>query len=91
MRDTDLDGALARFGGSAGPEGSDMFDQAVFARIDALPTRAMPSLRVGVMAAVGALAIGVASATLSPAPASAAPFDGATALAPSTLLSGLLR
>ncbi|WP_238995452.1 hypothetical protein [Sphingomonas solaris] len=65
-------------------------DAAVFARIDAAPPAA--PLRAGVLAAVGAVAIGVASAGLAPAPAQASPvLDSATALAPSTLLSGLLR
>ena len=87
----DLDGILARLSAGPVPPALGGIEDAVFARIDA--AREVPSLRIGALAAIGAVAIGLGSAAIAPSPAqaSAPGIDASVALAPSTLLGGLLR
>ena len=88
-----LEAALARLSDDAVPLALGGIDDAVFSRIDAARGGPVQSLRIGALAALGAVSIGLASVGLAPSPAQATPLplDGSTALAPSSLLSGLLR
>ncbi|WP_319798381.1 hypothetical protein [Nitrobacter sp.] len=92
--DTDLDRALGRLTAAPPHPGLAGLEAAVFARIDAERRADIGSpLRLGVLAAIGAITMGVASVGVSTAPTRSAstlsPFDPSSPLAPSTLLASV--
>lgn len=89
---TDLDGLLSRLRSEPSHPGLIGLEEAVFQRIAALPQVSTGTqLRLGVVAAFGAVLLGFASNSFTP-PAQAAvtlsPFGPSNPLAPSTLLLG---
>lgn len=91
MKMDNLEKALAMLADEPAHPGLAFIDDAVFNRIAARGAAAVSS-RVVIVAAIGAVLMGVAGAGLSSAPALAAPvlspFGAADPLAPSTLLGG---
>lgn len=88
----DIDETLGRLAAAPVHGGLERLDEAVFARVRALNERDRRTPgRIAAVAAIGAVAMGVAGAGIPAATASAAglsPFGAAAALAPSTLLLG---
>ena len=88
----DLDGLLARLRNEPGHPALVGLEEAVFRRIAALPqVSAASQLRLGAVAAFGAVLLGIASNGFTP-PAEGSvtlsPFGPSNPLAPSTLLAG---
>lgn len=88
----DIDETLGRLATTPVHGGLDRLDETVFARVHALNERDRRAPgRIAAIAALGAVAMGVAGAGIPAATASAtslSPFGAAAALAPSTLLLG---
>lgn len=90
----DLDAALRRLAEMPVHPGLANMEAAVLARISAHdPGDRRAAVRLGVLAALGAVAMGVAGAnvtsTATAQPATLSPFGPSTPLAPSTLLASL--
>lgn len=89
---TDLDGLLTRLRNEPGHPGLIGLEEAVFQRIAALPqVSAASQLRFGVVAAFGAVLLGIASNGFTPRAETSvtlSPFGPSNPLAPSTLLVG---
>lgn len=90
--DTDLDRLLSRLRNEPTHPGLMGLEDAVFRRIAALPQVSIASqLRLGAVAAFGAVLLGIASNGLTPpveASVTLSPFAPSNPLAPSTLLVG---
>ncbi|HEX7820205.1 MAG TPA: hypothetical protein VF463_06255 [Sphingobium sp.] len=89
---TDLDGLLTRLRNEPEHPGLIGLEEAVFRRIAALPQVSTGSqLRLGAVAAFGAVLLGIASNEFTPraeASVTLSPFAPSNPLAPSTLLVG---
>jgi hypothetical protein len=89
---TDLDGILSRLHTEPGHPGLAGLEEAVFRRIAARPqVSAAAQFRLGVVAAFGAVLLGVFSNGFVPPTAGSvtlSPFGPSNPLAPSTLLAG---
>lgn len=88
----ELDAALQRLSGELKHAGLAELEHGVFERLHQTPnSETVPHIRIGVLATLGALALGVVggapweSATAQP---TLSPFGPNSALAPSTLLAG---
>ncbi len=92
MNEFEIDAALERFARAPLPERLAAMDDQVLSRIVLEDGARISSWHAGTVAAGCALWLGVLSAGLSPAIAKPiSPLDSVTTLAPSNLLSGLLR